>query len=141
MARVIVELPPSFLFSFELPLRHVDMNDAGHLGNERILMFAQETRKRWLAGHGLKELDLGGAGLIVADAAIVYVAEAHAGDVLRCELGVGEVKNRSAELLYRFTEVASGREIARAKTAVLCFDYATRTVVPLTQGLKLAIAR
>lgn len=136
MARVVVDLPPRFLFSCELPLRHADMNDGGHLGNERVLLFAQEVRRRWLEAHGLTDLDLGGAGLIIADAAIVYVAEARAHQVLKGELGAGEVKEKSAELLVRFTDAATGAEVARVKNAVLCFDYATRKVVPLTAAFR-----
>ncbi|MBK9518554.1 MAG: thioesterase family protein [Anaeromyxobacter sp.] len=139
MARVQIDLPDTFAFATELTLRVDDLNYGGHLGNDRVLALAQEVRVRWLAGHGLSELDVGGAGLILADAAVIYRAEGRHGMVLRCELAVGEVRSRSLELLHRFTDLGSGREIARVKTGVLCFDYAARQVVTLTAGLRAAL--
>lgn len=141
MARVEIDLPETFAFSTELPLRVDDLNYGNHLGNDRVLSLAQEVRVRWLASHGLGELDVGGAGLILADAALVYRAEGKYGMTLRGELAVGEVRTRSVELLHRFTDVASGQEIARVKTGVLCFDYAARKVVSLTAALRAALGR
>ena len=101
---------------------------------------AQEARVRWLRSNGLGELDVGGAGLILADAAVVYRAEGHLGMVLRVELGAGDVRTRSFELLYRLSDADGGKEIARVKTGVLCFDYASRKVVSLTAPLRAALA-
>jgi acyl-CoA thioester hydrolase len=140
MARVEIDLPDTWLFVTELPIRVTDLNYGGHLGNDRILALAQEARAQWLARHGLGELDLGGGvGLILADAAAIYRAEGKLGMVLRAELGAGEVRTRSAELLYRFTDLASGQEVARVKTGALCFDYAARRVVHLTPALRQAL--
>jgi acyl-CoA thioesterase FadM len=141
MARVEIDLPETFAFSTDLPLRVDDLNYGNHLGNDRVLSLAQEVRVRWLASHGLGELDVGGAGLILADAALVYRAEGKYGMTLRGDLAVGEVRTRSVELLHRFTDVASGQEIARVKTGVLCFDYAARKVVSLTGALRAALGR
>jgi acyl-CoA thioesterase FadM len=141
MARVEIQLPDTFLFETDLPIRIGDINYGGHLGNDRILTLAQEVRVQWLARHGLRELEVGGAGLILADAAIVFKAEGTHGMALRCELGVGEVRSRSVELLHRFSDRATGVEIARAKTGVLCFDYAAKKVVHLTARLLGALGR
>jgi acyl-CoA thioesterase FadM len=139
MPRVEIDLPETFLFGTDLPIRVADLNYGNHLGNDRVLSLAQEVRVLWLRSHGLSELDVGGAGLILADAAVVYRAEGRLGMVLRAELGVGEVRTRSVELVHRFTDLATGAEIARARTGVLCFDYAARKVVHLTPALRRAL--
>jgi acyl-CoA thioester hydrolase len=139
MPRVEIDLPAAWIFSTELAIRVSDLNYGNHLGNDRVLALAQEVRVQWLRAHGLGELDVGGAGLILADAAVVYRAEGRLGMVLRGELGVGEVRTRSVELVHRFTDAASGQEIARARTGVLCFDYAARKVVHLTPALRAAL--
>jgi acyl-CoA thioesterase FadM len=141
MARVEIDLPETWLFTTELPIRVADLNYGGHLGNDRVLSLAQEVRVQWLARHGLGELEVGGAGLILADAAVIYRAEGKLGMVLRAELGLGEVRSRGLELVVRLTDVASGQEIALVKTGVLCFDYAARRVVHLTAGLRAALGR
>ena len=139
MARVEIDLPETWRFAADLPIRVADLNYGNHLGNDRVLALAQEVRVQWLRSHGLGELDVGGAGIILADAAVVYRAEGRLGMVLRAELGVGEVRTRSVELLHRFTDLATGQEIARVKTGLLCFDYAARKVVHLTPALRRAL--
>jgi acyl-CoA thioesterase FadM len=139
MPRVEIDLPAAWIFVTELPIRVADLNYGNHLGNDRVLALAQEVRVQWLRAHGLGELDVGGAGLILGDAAVVYRAEGRLGMVLRGELGVGELRTRSVELLHRFTDLASGQEIARVRTGVLCFDYAARKVVHLTPALRRAL--
>jgi len=140
MARVEIELPGTFAFTTELPLRVDDLNYGGHLGNDRVLTLAQEVRVRWLASHGLGELDVGGgAGLIMTEAAVLYRAEGRYGMVLRGELAVGEVRTRTFELLHRFTDAATGEEIARVRTRLCCFDYRARRLVSLPEGLRRAL--
>lgn len=139
MPRVEIDLPEAWRFTTELAVRVGDLNYGNHLGNDRVLSLAQEVRVQWLRSHGLSELDVGGAGIILADAAVIYRAEGRLGMVLRGELGVGEVRTRSVELVHRFTDTATGQEIARARTGVLCFDYAARKVVHLTPALRAAL--
>jgi len=140
MPRVEIELPGTFAFTTELPLRVDDLNYGGHLGNDRVLTLAQEVRVRWLASHGLGELDVGGgAGLIMTEAAALYRAEGRYGMVLRGELAVGEVRTRTLELLHRFTDAATGEEIARVRTQLCCFDYRARRLVSLPDRLRRAV--
>lgn len=139
MPRVEIDLPEAWRFTTELAVRVGDLNYGNHLGNDRVLSLAQEVRVQWLRSHGLSELDVGGAGIILADAAVVYRAEGRLGMVLRGELGVGEVRTRSVELVHRFTELATGQEIARVRTGVLCFDYGARKVVHLPPALRAAL--
>jgi acyl-CoA thioesterase FadM len=128
MARVEIELPERFLFRTEIPIRIGDINYGGHLGNDAVLAIAQEARVRFLREHGWTELDLGGVGLIMTDVAAVYRAEGHYGMVLTVQIAAADVRTRGCDLLYLLSDAATGREIARMKTGLLFFDYATRKV-------------
>jgi 4-hydroxybenzoyl-CoA thioesterase len=136
MARVEVDLPERFPFVTEIPIRISDINYGNHLGNDAVLSLAQEARVRWLASHGWGELDIAGLGIVVADAAVVYRAEGTYGMVLRVELAWSDVRSRGCDLLYRLTDIASGREIARAKTGIIFFDYAARKVAHLPEPFR-----
>jgi 4-hydroxybenzoyl-CoA thioesterase len=140
MARVEIDLPESFLFETEIPIRIGDVNYGGHLGNDAVLAIAHEARVRLLAAHGLTELDVGGPGLILADAAIVYRAEGSWGMRLAVAIAAADVRTRGLDLLYRMTDVASGREIARVKTGVLFFDYRARKVVSMPRAFEAVLA-
>jgi acyl-CoA thioester hydrolase len=129
MARVEIPLPDTFAFSTEIPVRIGDLNYGGHVGNDSILSIVHEARVRFLGAHGWTEGDVAGAGIIMADAAIVYRAEGFHGMVLKVEIAVAGLRSRSCDLLHRITDVATGAEIARVKTGIVFFDYATRKVV------------
>ncbi len=135
MARVQIELPQSWLFRTRLAVRVTDVNYGGHLGNDRVLGLAHEARVRWLASCGLSEKDVGGVGLIMADAALVFRGEAFLGDELEVELGAMEVRRSSFDLVYRLTRPADAAEIALVKTGMVCFDYAARKVARLPKEL------
>lgn len=140
MARIEIALPDRFPFATELPIRVTDLNYGGHLGNDAVLSLVHEARVRFLAAHGWKELDVAGAGIILSDAAIVYRAEGFYGMVLKAEVAVDDLRTRSCDLLYRLTDVATGKEVARAKTGVLFFDYAARKLVSTPEPFRAAFA-
>lgn len=135
MARVQIELPQSWLFRTRLAVRVTDVNYGGHLGNDRVLGLAHEARVRWLASCGLSEKDVGGVGLIMADAALVFRGEAFLCDELEVELGAMEVRRSSFDLVCRLTRPADTAEIALVKTGMVCFDYSARKVARLPQVL------
>ena len=137
MARVEIEFPETVLFTTELPIRIDDINYGGHLGNDSVLAMAQEARLRFLVSHGFtSELDVAGTGLLMADAAVVYRAEGHYGMVLRAEIAACDVRTRGFDLLYRMSDAATGREIARVKTGMLWFDYSARKVVRMPEAFR-----
>lgn len=135
MARVQIELPQSWLFRTRLAVRVTDVNYGGHLGNDRVLGLAHEARVRWLASCGLSEKDVGGVGLIMADAALVFRGEAFLCDELEVELGAMEVRRSSFDLVCRLTRPVDTAEIALVKTGMVCFDYSARKVARLPQVL------
>lgn len=134
MAKVEIAAPERWLFETELAVRVGDVNYGGHLGNDRVLGLAHEARVGWLHSLGLSEKDVGGAGLIMADAALVFRAEAFLGDILSISLGSANVRRCSFDLVYRMVRPADGREIALVATGMVCFEYGARTVVRLPEG-------
>jgi 4-hydroxybenzoyl-CoA thioesterase len=140
MARVAIELPGSFPFETEIPIRISDVNYGGHLGNDAVLSIAHEARIRFLAAHGLAELDVDGVGILMVDAAVVYGAEGLHGMTLRVAVAASEVRSRGFDLLYRMTDAASEKEIARVKTGIVFFDPRARRVVSMPARFREALA-
>ena len=102
--RIKLEIPDQFDFTCDITLRVTDMNYGNHLGNDRILVLAQECRVLFLKSLDCTEFDLFGGSIIQADAAIVYKSEGHAGDIIRCNLKVMNVLRSSFDLLYQFLD-------------------------------------
>ncbi len=140
MSRVKIKLPKTFLFSTEMRVRVRDINYAGHLGNDTVLSLIHEARARFLREHGFTELNVGGFGLIMVDAAIVYKSEAFHGDTLVVEIALDDLSNYGCDFIYRITSKSTGKEIARAKTGMVSFDFEKRKMAELPEVFSSTLA-
>lgn len=136
MPRSRLDLPERFLFTAEVPLRVSDINYGGHLGNDAVLSLAQEARVRFLRSHGWSELDVAGVGIIMTDAVVVYRSEAFYGDVLTIDVAVADLQQLGFDFLFRMVNKGSGKEVARVKTGIVFFDYATRKPAPIPKEFR-----
>jgi acyl-CoA thioester hydrolase len=136
MARIHIDLPVKFLYETEIAVRATDLNYGGHVGNDTILTLIQEARVQYYRSLGfVSELNIeGDVGQIVADAAIVYKSESFLGDVLIAKLGVTEFNKYGFDLVCLLINKETGKEVARGKTGIVCFDYAKRKVVSVPEN-------
>ena len=134
MARVKIDLPETFVFRTELPLFIQHINPRGHLDNAQVLGLASEARLRFFLSQGYSGEDVEGLGIVVADTAVQYKSEAFYGEVLAFELAPAEFNKYGCDLMWRATEASSGREVARGKTGIVFFDYATRRIAQAPEG-------
>jgi acyl-CoA thioester hydrolase len=140
MPRIKLDLPDDFPFSAEIPLRITDINYGGHLGNDALLSLLHEARMQFLRHYGFTETDVDGTAIIMADAAIVYKSEAFYGEVSNIEVAVGDVQSHGCDFVYRVTNKETGKEIARAKTGIVFFDYRKRKIVHVPQKFRMLFA-
>ena len=137
MARVKVELPTTFLHTATLPVRITDLNYGNHLGNDALLGLLHEARVQLLAHLGTAEVDRETSlGFIMADVAVEYRAEAFYGDVLSVQMGVADQHKYGFDVVY-LAQNQHGKEVARAKTGMLAFDFGRRKLRALPAGLQL----
>lgn len=140
--RVKIDLPLRFSFAIELSVRIKDLNYADHLSNDAVLSLAHEARMTFMKHLGMTELQIGdGLGLIMADAAIVFKSEAHYGDLLRIEIVANEFTKAGFDLLYLISQVETKKEVARVKTAMVCFDYSSKKVAFLPEQTKILLEK
>lgn len=136
MPRIIIAAPERVLLRTEITIQIGDINYGNHLANDAVLRLCHEVRLRWLNRLGWDELDAGGAGLIMTDAAVQYLAQAYHGDVLQVEIGVSEIGKSGFMLCYVMTRLSDGMLIARVQTGMVCFDYAAQRICRMPIGLK-----
>ena len=133
MARVKIELPKEFIFKTEISIRINDINYGGHLGNDAVLSIAHEARLRFLKQHNFTELNAGGAGIIMVDAAVQYKAEGFYGDIIMVEIAVTDITGVGCDFVYRCTNKNTGTEIAVVKTGIVFYDYDKKKVVSVPE--------
>jgi acyl-CoA thioester hydrolase len=130
MARVHLDLPEKFIFETELTVRVSDINYGGHVGHDTILTLMQEARVILYRQLGFKdEVSFeGSVGQVIADVVVVYKSESFLGDVLRVKIAVGDFTKYGFDMFYQLQNKVSGKEVARGKTGIVCFDYARKKV-------------
>ena len=133
MPRIKVTLPANFSHSVEIPVRITDLNYGAHLGNDALLGILHEARVQFLQHLGLLEINpITHIGFIMVDVAIEYKGEAFHGDVLHIQLAAADFTKYGFDLVY-WVRNQDGREIARAKTGLLGFDFNARKLLPLSE--------
>jgi acyl-CoA thioester hydrolase len=136
MARIKIDMPESFSFSTSFAVRITDLNFGAHVGNDTVLSFAHEARVRYLQSLGYHELDLDRVGLIMADAALVFKNEIYYGDELLISIQAVEFSRVGFDLIYKMEKKAADQSllvVALVKTAMVCFNYDLKKVVPLPE--------
>ncbi len=141
--RVKIEWPAGeSIGKVTLPVRIGDVNYGGHLGNDKLLLYAHEARMQVLQTCGLTEFDCGGHGLIMADAEIAFKAEAFWGEVLQVTLFAGGATGSSFSLYYLLEKEVAGKSVtvAEVRTGMVAFDYDSRKVVALSKKIVVALS-
>lgn len=135
MGRLQLALPEKFLFETTLNVRVDDLNYGNHVGNDRMLIYFQETRILFYRSLGIEnELRLeGSVGQIVTDALVIYKSEGFLGDQLRIQLAIQDHNKYGFDFVYRVANNTTGKEVARGKTGIVCFDYGKKKVVPVPE--------
>ena len=128
MARVKLKLPQKFLFSTDVKVRISDINYGNHLGNDAVLALVHEARLQFLNEHGFSELDIGGCGLMLTDAVVVYKSQGFYGDVLEIHVAVEDFNKYGCDFIFKIERKDNGREVARAKTGIVFFDYTEQKI-------------
>jgi len=136
MARIQIRLPSHFAFSTDIMLYQSHLNYGGHLDNALLLTVVSEARVRFFKSLGYTELNVEGVGILVSDAALQYRSEAFHGEVMVVGMGAADLGRKGFDLVWSMNEQASQREVARGKTGVVFFDYATRQVVPMPPAFR-----
>jgi 4-hydroxybenzoyl-CoA thioesterase len=136
MSRIQIELPDRFPFSTEITLYLSHMNYGGHLDNALLLTVVSEARARFFKSLGYTELDVEGVGIIVSDAALQYRSEAFHGEVMVIKMGAADFGSKGCDLLWCMNEKSTNREVARGKTGIVFFDYATRKIAQVPENFR-----
>ena len=104
------------------------------MSNDAVLRFAHETRLSYLKSIGQSEADLFGKSLIMSDAAVIYKSEAFHGDQIEGLLFVADLNPYGFDFFYLYKK--GEKEVARAKTGLVFFDYDLRKIAKAPKELQ-----
>ncbi|MCP4176752.1 MAG: thioesterase [bacterium] len=129
MSRVVVEFPEKFVFSTQMDVRVNEVNYGNHLGNDSILSMTQESRIRFFRKLGFEsEILIAPIGIILADAAIEFKAEAMWGDKLSIDIGLNNITKLSLDMYHKFVNAKTEKLVAKVKIGMVFFDFGKRKI-------------
>ncbi|OWY23909.1 thioesterase [Sphingobacteriales bacterium UPWRP_1] len=136
MERIKIQLPSELPFETDIPVRVTDINYGGHLGNDSVLSLIHEVRLQLLAKYGYDEFNIEGTGTIMADVAIQYKGEVFYPDWLVTKAGIYGFSRTGFDVYYQFFSRKTGREVVRAKTALVFYDYKLHKMMPVPAAFR-----
>jgi acyl-CoA thioesterase FadM len=131
MANVLIPLPKEYHFATETDVRITDINYAGHLGNDKVLSIIHEARMRFFKHYNHSEDNVEGVNTIMNSAAIQYKSQGFYGDEILIEIAVSGFHPYGFDMIYRLTNKRNSKEIARATTGIVFFDYTEERMLPV----------
>ncbi|HLX92022.1 MAG TPA: thioesterase family protein [Puia sp.] len=140
MARIKLNLPDHYSFVAYIPVRITDINYGGHVGNDIFLSILHEARVQYLGYYGFKEFGIGGFGLIMTDVAIEFKSELFYGDKIKASVSAGEFSKIGFDIFYKLEKESAEKFtlVARAKTGMIFYDYATRKIKDMPKDFESA---
>jgi acyl-CoA thioester hydrolase len=136
MARIKLMLPAYLPFRTEIPIRISDINYGGHLGNDAVLSIVHEARIQFLQNFGYSELNIEGLRIIMIDAVVIYSSEGFHGDIVTIEVGAIDFQTTNCDFVFKLTNKATEKEVARAKTGIAFINPQTHKISPLPEQFR-----
>lgn len=130
MARIKIALPVYFPFSCNIQIRITDINYGGHVGNDTILTIVHEARMQFLKSIGFTEMNFGGKGMIMADAAIEFKKELFYGETVIASVVANDISKIGFDLIFKLEKGTEGNSniVAIVKTGMICYDYTAKKI-------------
>jgi acyl-CoA thioester hydrolase len=138
MERIKINLPGDFKFSTTINIRITDLNYSGHVGNDSFLSLVHEARQQFLNHFGYSEMQIENTSLIMTDVAIEFKKELNYADAVKISVAANGFDKYGFDIFYKLEIINEGNPIlaAKAKTAMLCYDYQNKKLIPVPAKLK-----
>jgi acyl-CoA thioester hydrolase len=137
-ARTQEKMNEQKIFAGDYTVRVGDINYGGHMGNDKALLLFHDARIHFLERIGFSEGDIGGPGIIMAEAHVYFKKELFRGDELKLYVHIEELRGVAFELHY--TVMRGEDKVIYGSTKLISFDYELRKVVKLPDAFVEAIS-
>lgn len=114
-------------------IRVGDINYGGHMGNDKALLVFHDARLKFLESLGFSEKNIGGPGIIMRDAHVLFRKEVYLHDVLTVDVGIEKVSNSSFEMVYTVRRISDDAVVFSGNTGLVAFDYELRRPVRIPE--------
>jgi acyl-CoA thioester hydrolase len=117
----------------EFRVRYAETDQMGVVYHTNYLVWCEVGRTDFIRARGMSYADMerSGVGLAVSELNARFHAAARYDDAIRVRTTLAEVRSRGITFDYLITDVASGRRLVTARTALVSIDRSGRpTALP-----------
>jgi acyl-CoA thioester hydrolase len=117
----------------EFRVRYAETDQMGVVYHTNYLVWCEVGRTDFIRARGMSYADMerSGVGLAVSELTARFHAAARYDDAIRVRTTLAEIRSRGITFDYLITDVASGRRLVTARTALVSIDSAGRpTALP-----------
>lgn len=114
-----------------------DINYGGHMGNDRALVVFHDARLFYLEERGFSESDIGGPGLIMADAHVYFKKEVFRGEELSVYIHIEDIRELS--FVMHYSVMREDVQVFHGHTKMVAFDYERKRVAKIPDAFLKAI--
>ena len=117
----------------EFRVRYAETDQMGVVYHTNYLVWCEVGRTDFIRARGMSyaEMERAGVGLAVSELTARFHAAARYDDAVRVRTTLAEVRSRGITFDYLITDVASGRRLVTARTALVAIDPSGRpTALP-----------
>ena len=109
-----------------------DINYGGHMGNDRALVVFHDARLFFLEERGFSESDIGGPGMIMADAHVYFKKEVFRGEELKVYIHIEELRELS--FVMHYSVMREDVQVFHGHTKMVAFDYDKKRVAKIPEA-------
>jgi acyl-CoA thioesterase FadM len=109
-----------------------DINYGGHMGNDKALLLFHDARIHFLGLKGYNEMDIGGPGLIMAEAHIYFKKELFLADEVSVYVHIEDIRGVSFDMHY--TIMRSEELVMLGSTKMIAFNYKDRKISKIPEA-------
>ena len=126
---------PAFPVTHTLHPRFRDTDAMGHINNAVYVTYLEVARQEyWKVFTGAR--DYRRVPFILAHVTIDFRSEALVDEVLELGIRCAWIGSRSFAFAYEIREATSRRLVVEATTVQVCYDYTTKTSIPVPDDLR-----
>ncbi len=129
----------NYTIVFEHEILFRDLDPMGHVNNVKFVAFMEDARvKYWKALQD--EFNLSSMNFILAEITCRFIAPAYFGEILLIGVRARQLGGKSFKFEYRFDNKATGKPVAKGKSAQVLYDYGQNRTIPFDSKTREAIA-
>lgn len=126
---------PEFTVVHEIVPRFRDTDAMGHINNAVYVTYLEVARQVYWARLDAHS-DYRRVPFILAHVTVDFRSEALVSEVLESGIRLAWIGDRSFSFVYRIREQTSGRTVVEATTVQVCYDYAAKRTLPMSEALR-----